>query len=255
MTNDTMPGSIQALGLACVPVQDIDPALATLARRPVAAAVLTLQRRGDGHRELVATTLSDARDTEFPLPHLLEKALVAGAPAIVSAADRTVLAVEATARRYWAEPRLAALCAGNGAIEPALVAGGTLVEEAALCRRLQIPLPLVSNTEVERTWSRHAPEAAMEVALGHAIARLMLWAHGRAFATGEPDVFFETLLPLRDWMLDHEECWPSLKAAARSRPVMRAMSFAGEYRRYRDARDGGDGSARWISFEDGLFHV
>lgn len=253
----TLPTVLQSVGLACVPVPDMPPGEPALARRPVAAAVVSLQRRADGHAEVVAATLSDAHELELPLPWLVEQTLVPGAPTVVSAADRAVLAVDAAGRRYWAEPRLAALCGGAGAIEPGtLVAGSGLVaDEAALCRRWQVPAPLAGDAAVERGWSRHAPEAAMDAALGHAVARLMLWAHARAFADGEPDAFFETLLPLRDWMFDREGEWPSLRQASRSRPIMRAGSFASDYRRYCDARDAGDTGAAWGVFEEGLFHT
>lgn len=253
-TND-VPAAIQAVGLACVPLHDMPAGEKALARRPVAAAVLTLQRRSDGHREIVAAAMSDARDSEFPLPWLIDRALMPIAPTIITPNDRALLEVEAMARRHWAEPTLADLCDGAHTIDPRAMMGETVGDEAALCRRLQIPAPLVSDVDVERTWGRHAPETAMDVAMGQAVARLMLWAHARAFAAGEPDGFYETLPPLRDWMQDEEARWPSLRAALRSRPIARAASFAAEYRTYRDARDGGDPTATWATFEDGLFHV
>jgi len=252
MKNTQMPGLLQSVGLACVPLSGLEPALA---RKPVAAAVITLQERSDGHREIVAATLSDARDMEFPLPWLVDRALVAGAPTIIAPTDRAVLATEAMARRFWSEPTLAMLCDGANAIDPIDLPGAPAVDERALCRRLQIPTGAVSDTEVARIWSRHTPEPAIDVALGIAAARLMLWAHGAAFAWAEPDAFFETLLPLRDWMMGEEEKWPSLHHAVRSRAVARATSFASSWRTYCDARDADDPQAAMVTFEDGLFHT
>ncbi|MFK3889776.1 hypothetical protein [Sphingomonas sp. NPDC079357] len=255
MKKTDMPAVIQAVGLACVPVADMPASEPVLARKPVAAAVITLQARGDGHRDIIAAQVSDARDMEFPLPWLIDQALVAAAPTIITAADRVTLGVDAMARRYWAEPRLAAVCRGGNTIDPGEVFGGSLGNEAALCRRLQIPTSQVRDTEVERVWTRHTPELAMDIALGVAVSRLMLWAHGVSFASAEPDAFFETLLPLRDWMQDREAHAPSLQQAGRSRPIRRATSFASTYRDYRKARDAGDEQASWAQFEDGLFHT
>jgi hypothetical protein len=226
-----------------------------LGRRAVATAVITLQARGNGHREVIATRVSDARDTEFPLPWLIDQALVAGVPTIISAEDRTTLGIDAMARRFWAEPRLAAVCSGANTIDPCALFGGILGDEVALCRRLKIPTSRVRDTEVEQMWSRHTPEPAMDVALGISVARLMLWAHAASFASGEPDAFYETLLPLRDWMVDKEARAPSLHRAGRSKPISRATSFVSDYRNYRAARDAGDEEASWAEFEDGLFHT
>lgn len=255
MKNTDMPAAIQAVGLACVPIHDMPAGEPALARRTVAAAVVTLQIRSDGHREVIAARVSDARDAEFPLPWLIDQALVAAAPIIISREDRAVLGVDAMARRHWAEPRLAAVCAGTNAIDPAAVSSGRVGDEVALCRRLQIPTSQVNGTDVERSWSRHTHQPAMDVALGIAVSRLMLWAHGVSFASAEPDAFFETLLPLRDWMLDEEKDWPSLRRAVRSRPISRATSFGSTYRDYCTARDAGDPDAAWVTFEDGLFHT
>ena len=255
MKNIDMPAAIQAVGLASLPVHDMPPGEPALARRPVAAAVVTLQARSEGHSEVIATRVSAARDTEFPLPWLIDQALVAGVPIIISPEDRAVLRIPAMAGRYWVEPRLAAVCAGTNAIDPTAVFEGKVGDEAALCRRLQIPTSQVNDADVERTWSRDRPRPAMDVALGIAVSRLMLWAHGVSFASAEPVAFFETLLSLRDWMLGEEKDWPSLHRAVRSRPVSRATSFASTYREYRTARDGGDEAAAWVTFEDGLFHT
>lgn len=255
MRNTELPSIIQSVGLACVPVPHMPPGEVALARQPVAAAVITLQERSDGRREIISATMSDARDMEFPLTWLIDQALVAGAPTIISPDDRAVLALDAMTRRFWAEPGLAAVCDGVNAIDPCNMPGCLIGDEAALCRRLNIPNAQITDPEIARIWNRHAPEHAIDIALGIAASRLMLWAHGAAFAFAEPDAFFETLLPLRDWMMREEKDWPSLHRAGRSRPVARATSFASTYRAYRTARDGGGEQVRMVTFEDGLFHT
>lgn len=255
MKNKDLPDIIQAVGLACVPVADMPASEPALGRRPVAAAVIRLHAQADGHREVIATLVSDARDTEFPISWLIDQALVAGVPTIISAEDRTTLSVDAMARRFWAEPRLASVCTGANTIDPRALFGGVVGDELALYRRLKIPTSQVPDTEVERMWSRHRPEPAMDIALGISASRLMLWAHSAAFVGGEPDAFYETLLPLRDWMVDEEARSPSLHRAGRSKPITRATSFASDYLNYRAARDAGDEKATWAEFEDGLFHT
>lgn len=74
MTSPYVPPVIQAVGLACVPIDDMPPGTA-LALIPVAAAVVTLHARDDGHRDVKVDCMSDARDLEFPLPVLVEDAL------------------------------------------------------------------------------------------------------------------------------------------------------------------------------------
>ena len=159
-------------------VADMPPGERVLARRPVAAAAVTLQTRSDGHREMVAQRLSDARAAEFPLPWLVDQALVEHAPVIITAADRALLAADATKRRFFAEPQLAALCDGRRAVDPLTSMGATVDDEAALRRRLEIAFPQVNDADVERGWNAHVPDAAEEVALGVAAARLAMWAHG-----------------------------------------------------------------------------
>lgn len=255
MSKYEMPAAVQAVGLACVSVADMPPSERVLARQPVAAAVITLQTRGDGHREIVAQRLSDARAAEFPLTWLVDQALVDHAPVIITAADRALLATEAAKRRFFAEPRLAALCGSLETLDPLTFMGVPVGDEAALCRRLGITFPQVNDADVERGWNTHVPNAAEEVALGIAAARLTLWAHAEAFRAAEPAAFFETLLPLRDWMETQGRAAPSLYRAVRSRPIARATSFATTYRDYREARDAGDPQATWVSFEDALFHT
>lgn len=253
MTNKPdLPDTVQAIGLACVPHHDM-PAETALARRPVAAAVVTLRPRAGGRGMVTSTVLSDARELEFPLPWLIDQALTEEAVTVITGEDRQVMAVDAAARRYWAEPRLAAVCAGTNTIDP-VASFGAGIDERALCRRLQIDCPMVTDSDVEHSWNHAAPAAAIDVALSTAVARLMLWAHGAAFQAGAPAAFFETMLPLRSWLMDEEKRSPSLRRALRSRPMMRAASFATTYQTYRTTCDAGDTASVWISFEEGFFH-
>ncbi|THG37249.1 hypothetical protein [Sphingomonas olei] len=245
---------IQAVGLACVPLHEIGSD-APLARRPVAAAVATVTQRDDGHVDVVATRLSDARDLEFPLPHLLDRALMPGSMIIVSAADRATLAADAMARRFFVEPRLARVVDGTDTVEPVASILANPADEAQLCRRLGIPIDSSSDKEVERIWSRHAPEPVEAIALGRAVSRLMLWAHIASFRTASPEPFFETMLPLREWMDGQGEAAPTIYGWATSRPMMRAASFAGTYRDYRRRVAAGDTDAAWVSFEENLLHT
>lgn len=253
MNSPHVPPVIQAVGLACVPVADMPPG-SVLARKPVAAAVVTLHERDDGHREVTIKCVSDARDLEWPLPVLLDGALIAGAPIILSESDCDTLAIEAASRRFFVEPNLAALAKGQGMIDPVAMFG-TSLDEIALCQRLGIQATFVPDCDVVRSWSRSAPVAAEGVALSIAVRRLMLWAHSASFVKAVPDAFFETMLPLRERLMHLEQDRPELKAILSSRPFGRAASFASYYREYRTRRDAGDEDARWATFEDGLSYV
>ena len=63
MKSEHIPPVIQAVGLACVPVNDM-PSGSTLARKPVAAAIIAMVAREDGHPDVVVTCVSDARAME-----------------------------------------------------------------------------------------------------------------------------------------------------------------------------------------------
>jgi len=243
MNSPYVPPVVQAIGLACVPVDDMPPGTA-MARKPVAAAVVTLHMRDDGRRDVTVTCMSDARDLEFPLPVLVEDALLAGAPTVITELDCNVLNIEAAARRFFVEPKLGAVARfGSGH------------DEVGLCRRLGIAANMVADRDVAQWWRRDAPAAAEGVALTSAVSRLMLWAHGASFLAGLPDAFFETLLPLREKLIDLEAARPEVKAILTSRPFGRAGSFASYYREYRVRRDAGDEDARWVTFEEGLSYV
>lgn len=252
MTFKLVPPVIQAVGLACVPVDDM-PQGSTLARKPVAAAIVTLVERDDGHRDVTITCVTDARDMEHPLAVLVNDALIAGAPTIITPEDCDVLTIEAASRRFFTEPALGGLAKGQKLVDPVTMFGSGH-DEAALCRRLGISANLVHDSDVARWWNRDAPMAVEDVALTAAISRLVLWAHGASFLRGLPDAFFETLLPLRLRLLDMEAEHPGLKPLLASRPFHRAASFASYYRDYCARRDAGDES-RWLTFEDGQSYV
>jgi hypothetical protein len=253
MNSPYVPPVVQAIGLACVPVDDMPPGTA-MARKPVAAAVVTLHMRDDGRRDVTVTCMSDARDLEFPLPVLVEDALLAGAPTVITELDCNVLNIEAAARRFFVEPKLGALASGQGGVD-AVAMFGSGHDEVGLCRRLGIAANMVADRDVAQWWRRDAPAAAEGVALTSAVSRLMLWAHGASFLAGLPDAFFETLLPLREKLIDLEAARPEVKAILTSRPFGRAGSFASYYREYRVRRDAGDEDARWVTFEEGLSYV
>lgn len=253
MKSEHVPPVIQAIGLACVPFDDMPPGTA-LARKPIAAAIVAVVEREDGHRGAVVTCVSDARASEWPLPVLLDNALVAGAWTIISEADREVLTIEAASRRFFTEPKLSGVTIGQGAVDPAALFG-PYRDERALCRRLGIPTSLVPDSDVARWWNRDAPTAVEDVALVAAVSRMVLWAHGASFQAALPDAFFETLLALRERLFDLEADHPALKPMLASRPFHRAASFASDYHAYRAKRTAGDTDARWATFEDGLSYV
>lgn len=255
MTDIAMPPLIQALGLACVPVPGMPADDPVLARQPIAAAIVTLALRGDGHREIISMRHSDARPAEFPLPRLVDRSLVPGAPVVATPADVATLALDAAARRFTAEPRLAALATGRDLIDPRAIAGAPMSDEAALLGRLGLTLAIANRAEIERAWSQHQPDKAMNAALESAIARLVAWAHSASFAAADPGPLFEALLPLHAWLSNEVERVPEFAPLLRSRPLRRVASFANHYRDYRVRRNAGDPDTMWVTFEDGLFHI
>lgn len=244
---------IQSIGLACVPLHDMPPTQAAIARKPVAAAVLTLAPSEDGSAEIFCARMSDALDQEFPLAWRIDQELLPEALTVITAQDRTILALEAAARRFFVEPHLAQLCAGRNAVDPCLMAGERVIDEMALCRRLSIPTSYVSDRDVQSSWRRQSPWSAEEVAMARAIGRLILWANMESFRSSEPGPFFRTLLPLQAWMYNQAESAPSVYRMATARPLMRAASFAAEWRAYEAKKASGDPDA-WVKFEVGLFH-
>ena len=252
MKSTFVPPVIQAVGLTCVPVDDMPPGT-TLARKPVAAAIITLVERDDGHRDVAIKCVTDARDMEHPLPVLINDALISGATTIITEADCDVLTIEAASRRFFTEPTLGALAKRQNTVDPVAMFGAGH-DETVLCRRLGIPANLVPNSDVARHRNRDAPMAVEHVATIAAVARLVLWAHCASFLRGLPDAFFEALIPLRLRLLEMEAEHPGLKPLLASRPFHRAASFASYYREYCARRDAGDKS-RWLNFEDGQSYV
>ncbi len=248
-----LPPVIQAVGLACVPVDHMPPCTA-LVRKPVAAAVVTLVERNDGHRDAIVSCMSDVRDMELPLPVLINDALTPVAPTIITQHDCEVLALDAASRRFFAEPQLGRLASAEGGIDPVAMFGPGH-DEAALCRRLGIPASTASDRDIAKWWNRSAPMATEDAALTVAVSRMMLWAHGASFQHGSPDAFFEALLPLRERLMDLEGERPALKPLVASRPFNRAASFANYYREHRAKRAAGDDQSRWLTFADGQFYV
>ena len=116
-------------------------------------------------------------------------------------------------------------------------------------------MPEIGDADIELAWSRSAPAAAEDHALRVATARLMLWAHVEAFRSARPEPFFETMLALRNWIDASEYLKAALADLGNSRPIRRADSFAHHYLDYRQRVAAGDETARWVSFEDGLFHA
>ena len=174
---------------------------------------------------------------------LIENALVPGMPTIITEADLVVLAVETASRRFFVEPKLAALARGQGVVDPTTMLGGSR-DEAVLCRRLGISVELASDSDVARWWNREAPAVVEDVALTAAVSRMVLWAHGASFLGALPDAFFETVLALRERLFDLEGEHSGLKPMLASRPFHRAASLASDYRAYRAKRDAGDVDAR-----------
>ncbi|MBR0553763.1 hypothetical protein [Stakelama marina] len=238
---------VQAIGLACVPVDHL-PDVEIMARRSVAVAVVSIASDAEGRPTITASCPTAARDPEFPLPYLVNEALVAGAETIVSPADRAVLAADASARRFFVEPSLARLTSGETVIDPASLAGDIYGDEAVLYQRLHIPTLARSDASNAALWDKRLTLPLKTAALAEAVSRLMLWAHFGAFREAEAGIFFETMLALRDWMHGQVDSAPELYGWATSRPVLRAQSFEHDYRQ---ALKRGQGEP-WITFESGL---
>ncbi len=238
---------VQAIGLACVPFADIS-ADEIIARKPVAVAIVTLATAADGRPAITAECPTAKCDSEFPLSYLVDRELITGAEKIVTPADRAVLLADAAARRFFVEPDLARMCSGRSCIDPVALAGEIDSDERILCRRLGIPVLARSDEANEPSWNKGFELPLKSAALAEAVSRLMLWSHLTAFRSAEPGLFFEPILALRGWMFDQAERAPDLYGWAKSRPIMRAVSFKNEYRQ---ALARGDGEP-WIRFEEGL---
>lgn len=245
------PKTVQAIGIACVPMDNQERALPAFAARPVAAAIVTLRSEGGG-LALQAGVSDNARDTEFPLSHLVDRALIPDAAKLVAVLDVERLTADAMARGHFDEPQLARALSQR---ERHLPEGIGAEDEWALCRRLDIPFRMAGY---EMAAAGSSPDAVVatsgNAALINAAARLMLWAHVRAFEDGKPDAFFETMKALAAWIEADEHRQALLEDVSACRPMRRLRSLGSYYETYRAARDAGDEHARWVTFEEGLFH-
>ena len=246
--------NVQALGVVSIPTCDQPDAPGL--PKPVAAAVLTMTQRDDGHVMIFHDVMSAEEETQFPLCWLIEQALITGATTLVDKGEAQILLLDASQQRFFVEPKLAALFGGERAIDAAALAGNG-VSESVLCRRLNIPRLGISLAEAGRLWA-NSPRSMREVCLGQyaladAVSRLMLWANLISTRTAEPGWFYETMLALRCWLDERERNAPALFSWGTSKPIMRAVSFAEDYRRDQDRRSAGLDSD-WPVFEPNLFH-
>lgn len=247
---------VQAIGLVCVPSNERDDA-GWVERKPVAAAVVTLSQRDDGHVTIFHEVMNAIDEMQFPLPWLVEQELVAGAPTLVGSGDAVLLSIDSAQQRFFVEPKVQDLKTGSHVIDVTGLAGEG-IGEAGLCRRLGIPLLEMGPTEANRvwTWFPHDARAAAlgQQALGKAVSRLMLWANLMAACESEPGWFYETMLALRCWFDERETDAPALYGWATCKPVMRAVSFVEDYRRDLGRRLVGL-ERDWPEFSPGLFHT
>ncbi len=247
---------IQSVGLASVATNE-GAGASWIERKPVAAAVLTLRQRDDGHVEIVHDVMTAVDEQEFSLPWLLEQRLVLNAPTLVHDVEATILAVEAAQQRFFVEPKLTNLIVGDHTLNTTAFIGEG-VNEAALCRRLGIPRLEIDDAEAARIWTWFPRDERIRVlgqhALGRAVSRLMLWANLMSVQTQEPGWFYETMLALRCWLDEREDDAPDIYAWGTSKPVMRAVSHVEAYRRDLGRRLAGLESD-WPRFEPGLFHM
>lgn len=247
--------AVQALGLIAVPTGE-QPDAGCLLPKPVAAAVLTLTQRDDGHVMIFHKAMTAEEETQFPLPWLVEQTLIAGATTLAGTGDAQILLADAAQKHFFVEPKVAALSTGEHAVDVATLAGEG-IGEVTLCQRLGIPLLDMDTAKAGRLWTGHPREVREEYlsqyALASAVTRLMLWANLMATRTAEPGWFYETMLALRCWLDERETDAPDLYAWGTAKPIMRAVSFVEDYRRDLGRRLAGLDSD-WPVFEPGLFH-
>lgn len=251
---------VQSTGFAFVPLGD-PGAMSWIERKPVAAAILTLSQRDDGHMHVFAETMTAVDENQFPLTWLIEQELVAGAPTLISPTERALLVADAAQQRHFVEPKLAPLITdGEHAFDVTALAqadGSDCLDELSLLRRLGIPHKVACEAEAARVWTWYpqldrAP-VLREQALAAAVSRLMLWSNLMATRETEPGWFYEPMLALRSWLDEQEHDLPELYAWGTSKPIMRAASFVEEYRRDLSRRMAGE-PGDWPRFENGLFH-
>lgn len=247
---------IQSIGLVCVSTTESADA-GWIERKPVAAAVLTLSQRDDGHIHILHEVVTAIDELQYPLTWLVEHELFVGATTLVGAGDAALLVVDAAQQRFFVEPKLQSIVDADSTINVVGLAGDG-IGEAGLCRRLNIPRLELSEREAARIWTWHAPDDRVATlgrhALARAVTRLMLWANLMATRHQEPGWFYETMLGLRCWLDERQADVPELYAWGTSRPIMRAVSFVDEYRRDLGRRLAGQ-ERDWPPFGPGLFHI
>ncbi|WP_156678170.1 hypothetical protein [Sphingomonas profundi] len=222
---------VQAVGIITVPVQDLPPAMAALAVRPIAAAVLRFEQAPDGNCTVSLRKAGALSALEHPLPSLLDPLIDPQALVVITDADLELLGIEAASRRTFRELNLAAMLDGYiDTVDPALLASGASGgSERLLCRRLGLPM-LPDPSKREKTWRAGGIAAIDRYALGVATTRLMLWATIAATRAAEPGLFYEPMLALRRWLTSDEIAAPPLALFARSRPMRRAVACEADYR-------------------------
>lgn len=229
---------VQAVGLATTALDDLPPAMISLARRPIAAAVLRLEQASNGHCQISVRKAGALLALEQPLPCLLDTLIDPAALTVIADADMELLGIEAATRRTFAEPNLAALLDGQiDTIDPALLASGASgTSERLLCRRLG--LPMLPGAEREgRAWRLGGLALIDRYALAAATTRLMLWATIAAARAAEPGLFYEPMLALHRWLTSDDTAAHPLALFARSRPMRRAIACELDYRAALALRD------------------
>lgn len=230
---------VQAIGLVTCPVDDLPPAMITIAARPIAAAVLRLEQDANGTCSIGVRKAGALAALEEPLPCLLDRLIDRHAITVIADADLDLLGIEAAARRTFNEPNLAAMLDGRiDTVDPAVLASGASgASERLLCRRLRLPMLVDLSARPGRTWREGGLERIDRHALAAAVTRLMLWANVAASRTAEPGLFFEPMLALHSWLTSGDTAARPLAVFVRSRPMRRAVACELDYRAALALRD------------------
>ena len=246
---------VQSFGVLTAMPELFDAEQGEAERIATAVAIVTLTQRDDGHVELHVSRLSNQREREFALSHLVDDALVANAPALITPAERRALAVSAMRDGNFVEPRLAAMIAGDHAVDVSVLAPGTEpVRERRLARTLRLPWAEAPAAGTLRASSASLRDVLLtEAALGRAVTRLILWSHLRAVQKAEPALFYEPMRAVQAWLAGCEHIAPNLHGWASRSRILRAVSLWEPYAQDLESRMG-RGERIWPVFEDGLFH-
>lgn len=247
---------VQSLGLVSVPTGD-KADVTVIERKPVAAAILTLSQRDDGHVTIVHEVVTAIDENQLPLTWLVEQELVINAPTLIGQGDAALLFADAAQQRFFREPKVAGLARSTHVVDVAALAGNG-VDEAGVCRRLGIPRLDIDPVEAGRIWTWYPRDTRIAQlgirALAQAVSRLVLWGNLMAVREQEPGWFYETALALRWWLDERADDAPELYPWGTTVPFMRAVSFVEDYRRDLARRQAGQESD-WPRFEPGLFHT